>query len=485
MEIKLKKTWKLGDQIGRGGFGKVYHATSDSDSKEYAVKLVPKTEGTSREQLFVDINNAKNVLPIIESGETATDWVLVMPLAEKSLQDEIDNGAVLTSQEIVKIMKDVTEALVSIEGKVVHRDLKPANILFYETTWRLADFGISRYAEASTASDTKKHALSAPYAGPERWRDEHADIKTDVYSLGVVGYKLLAGKRPFQGPSREDYRKQHIQTTPTRIDGVNLQLADLILECLYKPTQARPQPANILARLEQIQDKTGRISLPSLQAANSDEVTRISEEQAQRSAAQAEQERREGLFQHANDQLIDFSNTLADTIIENASTASITNRVGPSWLLQLNKARLHFSPITRVNFLDWDSGHKPVIDVIATANIALSSEPDHIGYKGQSHSLWFCDAKVEGEYAWYETAFSPSVFSRTRESIEPFALEPGKDAAAALSMVMGTIDVAVPFRKIDNESLPSFIEDWANDLAASKDRYRKPAQNNSHGSWRR
>jgi len=485
MKIKLKKTWQLGNQIGRGGFGRVYHALANGESKEYAIKLVPKAKGASREQLFVYIDNAQNVLPIIESGETATDWVLVMPLAEKSLQDEIDSRADFTPQEVVKIMKDVAEALVSIDGKVVHRDLKPANILFYNNVWQLADFGISRYAEASTATDTKKHAWSAPYAGPERWRDEHADIKTDVYSLGIVGYELLAGQRPFHGPSREDYRKQHIQTTPARIDGINLQLADLVLECLYKPTQARPQPANILARLEQIQDKTGRISLPSLQAANSDEVTRLSEAQAQHSAAQAEHERRESLFQHANTQLIDFSNTLADTIIENASTASITNRVESSWLLQLNKARLQFSPITRLAFLDWDYGYKPAIDVIATADISLVSEPDQVGYNGHSHSLWFCDAKIKGEYAWYETAFSPSVFSSTRKSIEPFALEPGKDAAQALSMVMGTIDVAVPFRKISSESLPSFIEDWANSLAASKDRFCKPAQNNAAGSWRR
>jgi len=142
MKIKLKKTWQLGNQIGRGGFGRVYHALANGESKEYAIKLVPKAKGASREQLFVYIDNAQNVLPIIESGETATDWVLVMPLAEKSLQDEIDSRADFTPQEVVKIMKDVAEALVSIDGKVVHRDLKPANILFYNNVWQLADFGI-------------------------------------------------------------------------------------------------------------------------------------------------------------------------------------------------------------------------------------------------------------------------------------------------------------------------------------------------------
>lgn len=488
MEIKLKKTWKLGKRIGNGGFGSVFRATTEGDEKEYAVKLVPKTEGASREQLFVTIEGAKNVLRVVENGETDDSWVLVMPLAEKSLRSDLA-GSGLGVEATLAVLKDVAEALCSIEGKVVHRDLKPDNILFYEGKWCLADFGISRYAEASTAPDTQKYAWSWGYAGPERWKGEHADIKTDIYSLGIVGYEMLSGSKPFDGPSREDFRQQHLHETPRRIMGADGQLVDLILECLYKPVGARPQLANISARLARIGNKPGKISLPGLQKVNSDEVARIGEEKAVQSKAQTEMERREDLFQHANEQLIRYSNSLADAIIENASTATITNRVGPSWLLRLGKASVQFSPITRQMFLDWDYGHKPALDVIATAEIILKSAPDRIGHEGRSHSLWFCDAETKGEYAWYETAFMISPLIPKEMKVEPFALDPGKDAAQALSNVMGGVDVALPFRRVDNESLADFIERWANYLAANSERFLRPStmppEGQPQGSWRR
>jgi serine/threonine protein kinase len=68
--------------------------------------------------------------------------------------------------------------------------------------WCLADFGISRYAEATTAPDTRKLAWTPAYAAPEQWRAEPASAATDVYALGVIAYELLAGIRPFRGTAR-------------------------------------------------------------------------------------------------------------------------------------------------------------------------------------------------------------------------------------------------------------------------------------------
>ena len=89
---------------------------------------------------------------------------------------------------------------------MVHRDLKPENVLFLDGHWCVADFGISRYAEASTAPDTRKYALTPAYAAPERWRNEHATSATDVYSLGVIAFELLTGARPFPGPDLGYFR---------------------------------------------------------------------------------------------------------------------------------------------------------------------------------------------------------------------------------------------------------------------------------------
>jgi hypothetical protein len=77
----------MGDQIGAGGFGRVYVMTCDGD--EAAAKLVPKDPGADRELLFMNLDGVRNIVPIIDSGETAEDWVLVMPRADGLLRQAI------------------------------------------------------------------------------------------------------------------------------------------------------------------------------------------------------------------------------------------------------------------------------------------------------------------------------------------------------------------------------------------------------------
>ena len=121
-----------------------------------------------------------------------------------------------------------------LEGKVVHRDLKPENVLRLDGRWCLADFGISRYAEATTAPDTRKFAMSPQYAAPERWRAERASGAADVYAVGVMAYEMLTGVLPFAGPAFEDFRDAHLHQDPAHLGEVPAALAALVEECLYK-----------------------------------------------------------------------------------------------------------------------------------------------------------------------------------------------------------------------------------------------------------
>jgi serine/threonine protein kinase len=138
-----------------------------------------------------------------------------MPRADKSLREHLDkSGGVLNLSDAIEVLQDICDALVDLDGEVVHRDLKPENILRLNGQWCLADFGISRYAEATTAPDTQKFAFSPPYAAPERWRSERATAATDVYAVGVMAYEMLAGNRPFPGPTTELFRDQHLHHDP-------------------------------------------------------------------------------------------------------------------------------------------------------------------------------------------------------------------------------------------------------------------------------
>jgi serine/threonine-protein kinase len=157
--IELRRKWRIGSQIGQGGFGAIYE-TADENGLSAVIKLVAKVPGASRELLFEDIPNHQNIMPIGDSGEWKDYYVIVMPRAEKSLRQYLGqiNGK-LSMYEAVDILIDVAEALARLEHNVVHRDLKPENILLHQGHWCLADFGIARYAEATTAPDTHKICL--------------------------------------------------------------------------------------------------------------------------------------------------------------------------------------------------------------------------------------------------------------------------------------------------------------------------------------
>ena len=192
--INLKQKWELRREIDAGGFARVYSAQSE-DGASAVVKLIPKDPGAERELLFAELDGVPNVVPIVDSGEWGDHWVLVMPQAEKSLRKHlVQMNNRLIVPDAVPILIHIAEALGAIEGRVVHRDVKPENVLLLDDRWCLADFGIARYAEATTASDTSKYAMTKAYAAPEQWRGERATSATDVYAWGVLAYELLAGR---------------------------------------------------------------------------------------------------------------------------------------------------------------------------------------------------------------------------------------------------------------------------------------------------
>lgn len=123
--IQLMRTWRLGNELASGGFGRVHEAEAD-DGSAAVVKLVPKAPGASRELLFEELSGSPNIIPILDSGEWEDYYVLVMPRAEKSLRKHLEEGGGrLDVNEAVVVLTDVAEALASFEAEVVHRDLKP------------------------------------------------------------------------------------------------------------------------------------------------------------------------------------------------------------------------------------------------------------------------------------------------------------------------------------------------------------------------
>ena len=481
--IKLSCDWTLGDQIGQGGFGKVFAASSGDT--EAVVKLVPKDPGAERELLFVDLGDARNVIPIIEHGEYGDSWVLVMPRAEMSLREFIDSsGLRLNLMETIAVLTDVCDALADLEATVVHRDLKPQNVLRFGGHWCLCDFGIARYAEATTAPDTRKRALTAAYAAPERWRMEHATSASDIYALGVMAFEMVAGLLPFPGPTPEDLRDQHLHQDPPPLVDVPPAFAALVDECLYKAPQARPRAANVRIRLEQVPESAPSPGLARLQEVNHEEVRRRGSVSRQQSVERSEADRRETLAVTAHRALDQISSRLHAVISQAAPAVVASPGKGGSWTLKLNRAELTLSAMKRHGV-----GQIAEFDIVCSAALNLTIPKDQHGYGGRSHSLWFGDVQVADQYGWYETAFMHSPLLRRSSTQAPFSLDPGVEAAKAVGAGINEFQVAWPFTLLVVGELGSFIDRWAGWFAdAAQGHLGHPSvmpEQRPDGSWRR
>ena len=481
------RSWSLGSEVGSGGFGQVVEAASGGMGQCVA-KLVPKDPGAGRELLFVDLDGVRNVVPVIDSGEAGDHWILVMPRAECSLRDRLDEGG-MSREEAVAAMEDVTNALVDLARRgVVHRDIKPENTLLLDGQWCLGDFGISRYAAATTATDTRMHALTAAYAAPERWRAERATAATDVYSLGVLSYEMLCGKRPFTG-SREALREGHLHRAAPTLDGVGPALSALVAECMAKPPGARPSAGAVAERLGASAmggTADGGVGLARLRESNLEEVASRLKAESEASARRSAAEVRRELSRAAETMLQTVSKVLYDAVRSSAPAAEAT-RPARGWTITLGDASLNFGHVFETSANPW-MWEPPAFDVVAHARIAVNI-PVRQDYGGRSHSLWYCDAREEGRFQWFETAFMVTPVIPKRVIVDPFALDPGEEAAQALWRGLGSHQVAWPFEPVDAGRLEEFIDRWASWFAdAVQGGLRHPSrmpERSAEDTWRR
>lgn len=474
-ELDLRiKTWRVVSELTTAddaGFGRPY-VVEDEDGNEAVAKLVDKAPGADRELLIGAANQAaqyRNVLPVLDDGEYNDQWVIVMPRAEISLKKYLETrGGVLDVEEAVSVLIDVAVALNDLKGVLVHRDLKPANVLRFDGVWTIADFGLARYAEASTATDTWKHNATWLYASPEQWRGQHATEAADVYSFGVMAYELLMGSRPFAGPN---LREQHLNQTAPALTVGPLRLQDLVADCLLKAPEGRPTPANILSRLETVIEEvpTGA-GLDILAQANRKSIQARAEADARQSAEQEEEERRARLVGAAVQQFQRVGDQLMEALRTHATAATLTTEPadrrrsrgfdspanGKVFLAELEGARLG---LDRPRAGTDRYGELP-LSVFAESVIRVNRPNPYHGWIGRSHSLWYCDAEEEGVFGWFEVAFCSMAFGGGgARDLEPFDMT-ALEAREALSMTIGMTQIAWDFQRLDLSDLSEFVNRW-------------------------
>lgn len=259
-------------EIHRGGQGVVYQAIQESTRRKVAIKVLrdgPFSYGVelARFEREVDVLSRlqhPHVVAVLDRGQSAGYAYYVMDYIAGRPIDAYVAGADLSIAETLLLFVKVSEAVnVAHLRGVTHRDLKPGNIRVDEQGEpRILDFGLAKLAqevaEASSAramTITGQFVGSLPWASPEQaeGRPELLDIRTDVYSLGVILYQLLTGRFPYPVVGRIDDVVRHIlHTDPVRPASIRRELDfDLelvMLKCLAKEPQRRYQSAGELAR---------------------------------------------------------------------------------------------------------------------------------------------------------------------------------------------------------------------------------------------
>ncbi len=214
-------------RLGGGGMSQVYLARHRFHGGLVAIKVLAEhlAEDPSivsrfqREaRMTASLGNHPNIVPVFDIGEGNGLYFLVMQfIPGEDLAHYLKREGRLTLPQAANVIAQVAEALSCAEAKrIVHRDLKPANMLLDENGCiKLLDFGISRVADISDGLTRPGESMGTPYyMSPEQIRGDTCDIRSDLYSLGVVFFELLTGKRPFDLESTIGIQMAHLNNAP-------------------------------------------------------------------------------------------------------------------------------------------------------------------------------------------------------------------------------------------------------------------------------
>lgn len=270
LQQALGKEFTVGPQVGEGGFAVVFRARDNALGRAVAVKaldlqVVPSStlaERFLREAQTVARLEHPNIVPIHKvGGQGSVLYIIMRYIDGPSLRALLEKPKRLAVTEAVRIARDVAVALAyAHEHGIVHRDVKPDNILLDRTGHTLVtDFGIAKAAEEAKSAavgplTTEGMVLGTPeYMSPEQAAGEALDGRSDIYSLGVVLYHMLAGAPPFDGESAQAILAKQLTAEPIPIRErrreVSPALAAIVERMLAKEPERRYASAADVSRV--------------------------------------------------------------------------------------------------------------------------------------------------------------------------------------------------------------------------------------------
>ncbi|MBK7140958.1 MAG: protein kinase [bacterium] len=252
--------------LGAGGMGEVYLADDTKLGRKVALKLLPLAFSTQadlkarllREAQAAAMLNHPNIMTVYEVGESDGRLFIALEHVDGSPLSELLRSTQFSTEEAGQILLQICEGIAEAHDKgVIHRDIKPSNILLSKQgRVKLVDFGLASIASSDRLTVDGARVGTIGYMSPEQIEGATADVRSDIFALGVVAYELLAGKNPFR---RDDdaatlYSLLHHQPVPLpelRSD-VPVTLSLVVEQMLSKSPTLRYQSVNaVIADLKQ------------------------------------------------------------------------------------------------------------------------------------------------------------------------------------------------------------------------------------------
>jgi serine/threonine-protein kinase len=281
----LGAEYELLSLIGQGGFARVYKARDRRLDRIVAIKVIrPDLIGT---KVFVESFRSEGIalaklrhpgiVPIYDIRERGGLIYYIMPFVQGTTLEARLDRARLPPYESRRILSELADALAAAHrAKMVHLDIKPANVFLEGDLQKvlLMDFGIAMTVTEQVEESSGGPVVGTPeYMSPEQARGlPEIDHRSDIYSLGALGYRMLMGRPPFSGRNAADVLAKHVNEAPVPIRDINPTIpkdfADAIMRCLEKDPWGRfPTAMELRGALDSVTFFSARASTP-VQAAS-------------------------------------------------------------------------------------------------------------------------------------------------------------------------------------------------------------------------
>ncbi|MFT4157442.1 MAG: protein kinase [Microbacterium sp.] len=284
--------YELQSRIAIGGMGEVWEATDHVIGRTVAIKILKDEymgdpgflERFRAEARHAALVNHEGIASVFDYGEENGSAYLVMELVPgEALSTILERDGALSADKTLDIVAQTASALQAAHAAgLVHRDIKPGNLLITpDGRVKITDFGIARIADQVPLTATGQVMGTVQYLSPEQASGHPASPATDTYSLGIVAYECLAGKRPFTGESQVAIAMAQINEQPPPLPAtVPIPVQNLVMAMIAKKPGDRPSSSATVARAAQALRRgdlnSAAIAVPAIaNGAASDDATRM------------------------------------------------------------------------------------------------------------------------------------------------------------------------------------------------------------------